>query len=98
SSRRRHTRWPRDWSSDVCSSDLFGTPADKEQTEMLFAFPSRPFCSLCFKFPGNRFPPKPIVFLLRSCKTPTLCMQLFTFLAIARSEERRVGKDCRCWR
>src|SRR5690625_347137 len=24
SSRRRHTRWPRDWSSDVCSSDLLG--------------------------------------------------------------------------
>src|SRR5690625_3994889 len=24
SSRRRHTRWPRDWSSDVCSSDLNG--------------------------------------------------------------------------
>src|SRR5690625_216898 len=24
SSRRRHTRWPRDWSSDVCSSDLPG--------------------------------------------------------------------------
>src|SRR5437870_9074584 len=23
SSRRRHTIWPRDWSSDVCSSDLF---------------------------------------------------------------------------
>src|SRR5690625_2621295 len=22
-SRRRHTRWPRDWSSDVCSSDLW---------------------------------------------------------------------------
>src|SRR5215510_9998427 len=22
SSRRRHTRWPRDWSSEVCSSDL----------------------------------------------------------------------------
>src|SRR6202000_1547233 len=22
SSRRRHTRWPGDWSSDVCSSDL----------------------------------------------------------------------------
>src|SRR5207253_4002537 len=22
-SRRRHTRWPRDWSSDVCSSDLY---------------------------------------------------------------------------
>src|SRR5437660_12716335 len=23
SSRRRHTSWPRDWSSDVCSSDLY---------------------------------------------------------------------------
>src|SRR5690625_104996 len=23
SSRRRDTRWPRDWSSDVCSSDLY---------------------------------------------------------------------------
>src|SRR5579884_2737737 len=27
SSRRRHTRWPRDWSSDVCSSDLSGPGA-----------------------------------------------------------------------
>src|SRR5690625_6273099 len=27
SSRRRHTRWPRDWSSDVCSSDLDLPPA-----------------------------------------------------------------------
>src|SRR5207253_6440489 len=26
SSRRRHTRWPRDWSSDVCSSDLTNQP------------------------------------------------------------------------
>src|SRR5690625_7783792 len=26
SSRRRHTRWPRDWSSDVCSSDLDDRP------------------------------------------------------------------------
>src|SRR6266702_6265310 len=26
SSRRRHTRWPRDWSSDVCSSDLAARP------------------------------------------------------------------------
>src|SRR5215208_2199433 len=28
SSRRRHTRWPRDWSSDVCSSDLAVQAAD----------------------------------------------------------------------
>src|SRR5699024_11533810 len=27
SSRRRHTRSKRDWSSDVCSSDLYGRPA-----------------------------------------------------------------------
>src|SRR5215510_15497084 len=28
SSRRRHTRWPRDWSSDVCSSDLIARLTD----------------------------------------------------------------------
>src|SRR6266511_5218855 len=28
SSRRRHTRFSRDWSSDVCSSDLLGRGAD----------------------------------------------------------------------
>src|SRR5207253_8596895 len=34
SSRRRHTRWPRDWSSDVCSSDLLArcTPQLKRST------------------------------------------------------------------
>src|SRR6266508_2766874 len=32
SSRRRHTRWPRDWSSDVCSSDLLtgGKSSDRD--------------------------------------------------------------------
>src|SRR5690606_40310247 len=29
SSRRRHTRFSRDWSSDVCSSDLGGCPASR---------------------------------------------------------------------
>src|SRR5690625_5883179 len=28
SSRRRHTRWPRDWSSDVCSSDLIAADGE----------------------------------------------------------------------
>src|SRR5437660_7952050 len=28
SSRRRHTRWPRDWNSDVCSSDLAAWAGD----------------------------------------------------------------------
>src|SRR5690625_2330182 len=31
SSRRRHTRWPRDWSSDVCSSDLLCQAERKEK-------------------------------------------------------------------
>src|SRR5207253_5589564 len=37
SSRRRHTRWPRDWSSDVCSSDLHFFGADKLLRRMLQA-------------------------------------------------------------
>src|SRR5207253_1329036 len=35
SSRRRHTRWPRDWSSDVCSSDLLA--ASKPGVEKVYA-------------------------------------------------------------
>src|SRR5690606_39878946 len=30
SSRRRHTRFSRDWSSDVCSSDLLGCASSNE--------------------------------------------------------------------
>src|SRR5690625_5937258 len=33
-SRRRHTRWPRDWSSDVCSSDLQLAGQREEAQEM----------------------------------------------------------------
>src|SRR5439155_13158373 len=37
-SRRRHTRWPRDWSSDVCSSDLLDLSNDEALlNEDLFA-------------------------------------------------------------
>src|SRR5437660_10558386 len=42
SSRRRHTRWPRDWSSDVCSSDLSApaAPAPSEpQSEAAWPIP-----------------------------------------------------------
>src|SRR5690625_7984321 len=60
SSRRRHTRWPRDWSSYVCSSDLFTV------------------------LPAPR---------VRNCtKTSTPSRS-----TLSRSEERRVGKECR-WR
>src|SRR5439155_3209454 len=39
-SRRRHTSWPRDWSSDVCSSDLV-LPALRNATQ---APPPSPVC------------------------------------------------------
>src|SRR5690606_40296878 len=35
-SRRRHTRFSRDWSSDVCSSDLPVTIADNETKQVEF--------------------------------------------------------------
>src|SRR6266481_7911059 len=35
SSRRRHTRWNCDWSSDVCSSDLIVNPAAPLESEFL---------------------------------------------------------------
>src|SRR5207253_5151775 len=35
SSRRLHTRWPRDWSSDVCSSDLVVSSPGEPRREML---------------------------------------------------------------
>src|SRR3989338_9625203 len=42
SSRRRHTRWNCDWSSDVCSSDLSGTasnPGDESQSHQTVPMP-----------------------------------------------------------
>src|SRR6266516_5462465 len=38
SSRRRHTRSYGDWSSDVCSSDLFETPIGEEEESHLGDF------------------------------------------------------------
>src|SRR5207253_6774432 len=48
SSRRRHTRWPRDWSSDVCSSDLVapagsgGDPAGARLLDVRVLLPVHP--------------------------------------------------------
>src|SRR5690348_18439252 len=36
-SRRRHTRWTGDWSSDVCSSDLLAEGAEPRRLELPFA-------------------------------------------------------------
>src|SRR5690625_4827608 len=59
SSRRRHTRWPRDWSSDVCSSDLLSlvdsVPAgflDARLIERIHAAP-RTAAELTDKWPAH---------------------------------------------
>src|SRR5207249_11355202 len=70
SSSRRHTRSKRDWSSDVCSSDLRGCPG------------------------GRHFPR--IVMLTDNITYISLLGVGFTALmCFLRSEERRVGKECR---
>src|SRR5439155_14307517 len=80
SSRRRHTRWPRDWSSDVCSSDLLsGILAAK--------IPDR------WTKPGSRnaaSPPSVVSEWSRSTRRPHPGTS--PRRENSRSEERRVGK------
>src|SRR5439155_6853140 len=76
SSRRRHTRWPRDWSSDVCSSDL---AADEHIVVQVDG---------CFGRPGGArgvLPERDVIPGRGGGRE------------LGRSEERRVGKECR-WR
>src|SRR5690606_40664667 len=49
SSRRRHTRFSRDWSSDVCSSDLKPRPA----LDRLYRLRLRALSDLCRDDRGN---------------------------------------------
>src|SRR3712207_7231176 len=85
SSRRRHTRYWRDWSSDVCSSDL----ADSGKLRNLP-------CGLSHDFRIERAVNQyglPNLFhfvLLKEVGSAVL-----EFLLHLRSEERRVGKECR---
>src|SRR5690625_5658344 len=74
SSRRRHTRWPRDWSSDVCSSDLLGLWAERHQYVRTLAYGQQRLLELAVVLAT-----RPRVLLLDEP---------------ARSEERRVGKEC----
>src|SRR3712207_9581589 len=75
SSRRRHTRYWRDWSSDVCSSDLPGHQG-RPEVEVLRAAQS------C----GGQQRPHPLEHVDRD---RVRLGRRF------RSEERRVGKECR---
>src|SRR5690606_40261892 len=96
SSRRRHTRFSRDWSSDVCSSDLEIAAFDgillvhAEDAATIAAAPAAS---------GRRYAD-----YLRS-RPPvaeTRAIEMLVRLAreTGRSEERRVGKECRTlgWR
>src|SRR5439155_8189758 len=94
SSRRRHTRWPRDWSSDVCSSDLLTHGSLRFELALS-----------CLRKGGSatlvgNVAPK-IQFPLQTAVTRELtihgsCASRGEYPAcLDRSEERRVGKECR---
>src|SRR5206468_7641255 len=91
SSRRRHTRSDRDWSSDVCSSDLPPGPPRAEVAELADALASG---ASGRKAIGVRVPASaPVI------ENPP-GRHLYThnvdgLSATLRSEERRVGKECR---
>src|SRR5207253_7943465 len=83
SSRRRHTRWPRDWSSDVCSSDLTTL-----RWEAVFAIRG-------IDPNAGSFQIGPCSFYLMDDGQFALWGRRFSS---GRSEERRVGKECRAGR
>src|SRR5204863_3815609 len=85
SSRRRHTRSLRDWSSDVCSSDL--RMGDAEGIELVHSPAS---CARCTSSIPSASPIR--------CSTPSRRISRSDPTAAAsspRSEERRVGKEWR---
>src|SRR5207253_5336727 len=88
SSRRRHTRWPRDWSSDVCSSDL------AEQREQLSLTGLLPSAVLSLADQSRRA-------YAQYQRQPDDVSKHIALTAlhdrneVLRSEERRVGKECR---
>src|SRR5438067_7797232 len=83
SSRRRHTRSKRDWSSDVCSSDLAGIA-------FLAVWTNATECE-ADSVAGVHFGrlPDPLVEALQAS------VQRIGPVVDGRSEERRVGKECR---
>src|SRR5687768_18112907 len=87
SSRRRHTRCSRDWSSDVCSSDLKYTAATPSSSRypMIRAASSKVNLRLTWR----RYVEVGII----TCRP--YAADLSASQRAIRSEERRVGKECR---
>src|SRR3712207_7522993 len=87
SSRRRHTRYWRDWSSDVCSSDL----DDGLSWFRLVDADDQPSPEVCTTPPPTSTPRPGAHPFPTPSPTPT-CTPASPG---KRSEERRVGKECR---
>src|SRR5690606_39818017 len=82
SSRRRHTRFSRDWSSDVCTSDLYHK-INRIFSSHLVAF-------IAFEMLKKKHPKLDLYNLLR-LPEEDLSIDYQEFRT--RSEERRVGKE-----
>src|SRR5206468_9741915 len=92
SSRRRHTRSDRDWSSDVCSSDLT-TPCDSPSVCSGF---SKIYPAVTRQVAANGQVTMRIT--IRIVSRPIDNFPTIIGGTERRSEERRVGKECRCRR
>src|SRR5690606_40229882 len=91
SSRRRHTRFSRDWSSDVCSSDLSCTASALISWLFIYFFDNNTLLPYSIKEWSLHAIP---FFVILSLLGGVLAVY-FTLLVTRRSEERRVGKVCR---
>src|SRR5690606_40015199 len=91
SSRRRHTRFSRDWSSDVCSSDLV-ILLDDEGNEIVL--PKEKQIPSDFFRKGDNV--KGIIESVElKGNKPQILMSRTSERFLERSEERRVGKESR---
>src|SRR5207253_8320490 len=91
SSRRRHTRWPRDWSSDVCSSDL--TPDSYLRYLAERGLHYRYGSDADSEAIRNRLNYE--LGVIHQMGFDTYFLIVWDLCQFARSEERRVGKECR---
>src|SRR5690606_39936850 len=88
SSRRRHTRFSRDWSSDVCSSDLPQLSTFSLTNTFFWIILFSTIFSICLSFTRARHYEN-----YGASKLGTVL--LYMLIVTIRSEERRVGKECR---